>query len=141
MTLNPPDMTDRTARNRKAPRKATLLLAFAGLALGVGCSVGPDYKRPALDAPAAFKEDSGWTVAAPDDGTRRGPWWEGFGDPVLNQLEVQVETSNQTVLQALANYEAARQVAHSDRTGYLPAVSVNGSATRSRSPSSSITTT
>lgn len=94
-----------------------------------------------MDAPAAFKEDSGWTVAAPDDGTRRGPWWEGFGDPVLNQLEVQVETSNQTVLQALANYEAARQVAHSDRTGYLPAVSVNGSATRSRSPSSSTTTT
>jgi NodT family efflux transporter outer membrane factor (OMF) lipoprotein len=112
--------------------------AFIGLACLVlaaaGCSVGPDYKRPALDVPAAFKEDAGWKVAAPDDGAKRGPWWEVFNDTVLNGLEAQVETSNQSVLQAVANYDEAHQIVRSDRTGYLPTVSAAGSAQRTHGP-------
>ncbi len=107
------------------------------MVFAAGCSVGPDYKRPALAVPTAFKEDAGWTVAAPDDGAKRGPWWEVFNDPVLNGLEAQVETSNQTIQQALANYEASRQIVRSDRTGYLPTVSAVGSAARSREPQAS----
>lgn len=87
-----------------------------------------------MSIPAAFKEDAGWKVAAPDDGAKRGPWWEVFNDPVLNQLEAQVETSNQSVRAAVANYEQARQIVRADRTGYLPTVSAAGGAQRSRSP-------
>jgi NodT family efflux transporter outer membrane factor (OMF) lipoprotein len=124
------------AQSPASPRGSSLLLAAACLALVAGCAVGPDFKKPAIaELPAAFKEDAGWKVAAPDDGANRGPWWEVFGDPVLNQLEAQVASSNQTVLAAVANYEQARQIVHADRTGYLPTVSVDGSATRSRSPS------
>jgi NodT family efflux transporter outer membrane factor (OMF) lipoprotein len=124
------------------PRTATgtlraaplLALGAAGLALAAGCSVGPDYKRPTVAVPAAFKEDAGWKVAAPDDGAKRGPWWEVFDDPILNGLEAQVETSNQSIQQALANYEESRQIVRSDRTGYLPTVSAVGSADRSHEP-------
>jgi NodT family efflux transporter outer membrane factor (OMF) lipoprotein len=116
---------------------ARLALGVAWLALAAGCSVGPDYKRPAVAVPAAFKEDAGWTVAAPNDGAKRGPWWEVFDDPVLNGLEAQAETSNQSIQEALANYEEARQIVRSDRTGYLPTVSAVGSASRSRGPQSS----
>jgi NodT family efflux transporter outer membrane factor (OMF) lipoprotein len=123
------------AQRPAGPKGSALLLAAAALALAAGCAVGPDFKKPVVaNVPAAFKEDAGWKVAAPDDGAKRGPWWEVFGDPVLNQLEAQVESSNQNVLAALANYEEARQIVHSDRTGYLPTVSVDGSATRSRAP-------
>jgi NodT family efflux transporter outer membrane factor (OMF) lipoprotein len=87
-----------------------------------------------LAAPAAFKEDAAWKVAAPDDGAKRGPWWEVFNDPVLNGLEAQVESSNQSVQVALANYEEARQIVRSDRTGYLPTVSAVGSAQKSHEP-------
>jgi NodT family efflux transporter outer membrane factor (OMF) lipoprotein len=135
MTQYPSTMTD---PNRNAGRRqpaAALLLAAAGLALAGGCAVGPDYKRPAMDLPPAFKEDAGWREATPDDGAKRGPWWEVFDDPELNDLESQVETSNQTVQEALANYEQERQIVHSDRTGYLPTVSANGSGERTRSPS------
>ena len=124
------------AHRSAGPKGSAVLLGAAVLALAAGCAVGPDFKRPVVaNVPAAFKEDAGWKVAAPDDGGKRGPWWEAFGDPVLDKLESQVETSNQNVLAALANYEAARQIVHSDRTGYLPTVSVDGSATRSRAPS------
>jgi NodT family efflux transporter outer membrane factor (OMF) lipoprotein len=126
-------------KSRTAPGPhldARVFLGTAFLVLAAGCSVGPDYKRPALDVPAAFKEDSGWKVAAPDDGAKRGPWWEVFNDPVLNGLEAQVETSNQTVLEAVANYDEARQIVRSDRTGYLPTVSAAGSVQRTHEPQS-----
>jgi NodT family efflux transporter outer membrane factor (OMF) lipoprotein len=125
------EMTDSTQTRRPGIGKAALLLA-ACAALSAGCSVGPDYKRPELRVPVAYKEDSTWKQAAPGDGEKRGPWWEVFGDPTLNALEAQVDISNQTVLQAVAGYEEARQVVRSDRTGYLPTVGVSGGATRSR---------
>jgi NodT family efflux transporter outer membrane factor (OMF) lipoprotein len=127
--------------NRPSPTKTagsnwtarTLVVACAALA--GGCSVGPDYKRPAVDVPAAFKEDSNWRVAAPDDGATRGPWWTVFNDPILNQLEEQVATSNQSVAEAVANYEEARETVRADRTGYFPTVGAVGSVNRSRSAS------
>jgi NodT family efflux transporter outer membrane factor (OMF) lipoprotein len=122
-----------------APRARSLAcLGAALLALASGCAVGPDYKRPAVAAPAAYKEDPGWKQASPNDAAKRGPWWEVFGDPVLNDLESQLDTENLTIAQALANYEEARQVARADRTGYLPAVSVTGAAQRSNGPSAEV---
>jgi multidrug efflux system outer membrane protein len=47
----------------------------------VGCTVGPDYERPAVDTPTAWRIDYG--TAADVANTR---WWEQFGDPVLNEL-------------------------------------------------------
>jgi NodT family efflux transporter outer membrane factor (OMF) lipoprotein len=103
-----------------------------------GCAVGPDYRRPAMEVPAAFKENPGWKAAAPSDGTSRGPWWEVFNDPVLDALEAQVEASNESIKEAAANYEEARQLVRSDRTGYFPTVSVTGSAERSAEPSANV---
>src|ERR1035438_7132578 len=118
-----------TLENRCAAR---LAIGAASLLLAAGCTVGPDYKRPDVATPAAFKEDPGWKAAAPGDNAARGPWWEVFEDPVLNELEARVETSNLTVAQAVANYEEARQVARADRTAYLPTVSATGAARRTR---------
>src|SRR5579871_531545 len=122
---------------RRAP--ARLLLGLALLA--AGCAVGPDYQRPAVPPAAAFKENPGWKTATPEDGLKRGPWWEVFQDPVLSDLETQVETSNLTLAQAVANFEEARQIARADRTGFLPTVSASGSAVRSHSPSGGIAPT
>lgn len=119
-------------------RAALHALCAAGLV--AGCAVGPDFKRPEMAVPATFKEDAGWKAAAPGDGSDRGPWWEVFGDPQLNELEATVGTSNESILQAAANYEEARQIARSDRTGYLPFVSVAGSAQRSRQSDASSAT-
>ncbi len=126
-------MTLRTSLSL-ARRVAWVALLF----LSAGCAVGPDYKRPAVDTPAAFKENPGWKTAAPDDGAKRGPWWEAFNDPVLSGLEAQVESANLTIAQAVANYEEARQIARADRTGYLPTISGSASAERSRSPAGEI---
>jgi outer membrane protein TolC len=43
--------------------------------LFTGCSVGPDYKRPPVDTPTAYKEAQGWKIAEPQDDAPRGNWW------------------------------------------------------------------
>jgi len=127
LTLTPP---------ATANRGAIRLAIGAALALATaGCAVGPDYRRPAVPVPAAYKENADWAAAAPGDGAPRGRWWEAFGDPDLNALEARLDAANLTIAQAAANYEQARQLARSERTGYLPTLGILGSAQRSKGPS------
>jgi HAE1 family hydrophobic/amphiphilic exporter-1 len=39
-------------------KKVSSLLAFFAVLLGAGCAVGPNYKRPAVDSPAVFRDDN-----------------------------------------------------------------------------------
>ena len=113
-----------------------LIVAALALALG-GCAVGPDYQRPATPDLSAFKEAEGWVAAAPADALERGPWWQLFGDPVLDQLAARVDVSNQNVAAAVAAYAQARAVVREQRASLFPVVTLNGGANRSHSSSSS----
>ena len=73
------------------PLAATLLLALSA------CTVGPDYVRPAAEAPAAYKEAEGWKPAQPQDQLPKGQWWQMFGDARLEELAAEVDVSNQTL--------------------------------------------
>ncbi|WP_370663631.1 efflux transporter outer membrane subunit [Massilia agri] len=96
-----------------------------------GCAVGPAYERPATPEPAAFKEAQGWVPAAPADALDRGPWWQLFNDPVLNELAASVEVSNQNVAAAVAAYAQARAIVAQERAALFPSVSLGLSADRS----------
>jgi NodT family efflux transporter outer membrane factor (OMF) lipoprotein len=115
------------------------LVAAAAIAIAGGCTVGPDYKRPDAPVPSVFKEANGWKPAAPGDAAARGPWWAVFGDPVLDDLESRVATSNFSLQQAAANYEEARQAARADRATLLPTISAVGSAQREKPASNGAT--
>jgi NodT family efflux transporter outer membrane factor (OMF) lipoprotein len=95
------------------------------------CTLGPDYVRPSVEAPAAFKEMDGWKMAQPRDQEIRGKWWEVFNDPLLNSLQEQVNISNQNLAQAEARYRQARALVQSARAAYFPTVSGSVSTTRS----------
>ena len=111
--------------------------------LVAACSVGPNYTRPTMDVPAAYKEAGEWKVAQPADDANRGKWWEIFSDAELSRLEEQVEVSNQNVRAADAQYRNSQALADAARAGYFPIVSASGSASRSsaRSGGSSSTAT
>jgi NodT family efflux transporter outer membrane factor (OMF) lipoprotein len=114
-------------------RKITRLTVVLPLAWIAGCAVGPSYHRPSVATPTVFKEAAGWKPATPADTTDRGLWWQTFGDPVLNDLEIQAAQANQSIAQAAANYEQARQLARADRATLFPTFSASGSAQRSKS--------
>jgi multidrug efflux system outer membrane protein len=54
---------------------------LAAALLLAGCAVGPDYKRPQVAAPDAFRFEIKDARALANTA-----WWEQFNDPVLNQL-------------------------------------------------------
>ncbi len=60
-------------------RKLVLTTAFT--ALLSACTVGPDYVKPTVTSPGAWRID--YPQAAEVANTR---WWEQFGDPVLDRL-------------------------------------------------------
>uniref|UniRef100_A0A832EJ77 Efflux transporter outer membrane subunit n=1 Tax=Desulfacinum infernum TaxID=35837 RepID=A0A832EJ77_9BACT len=57
-----------------------ILVCLVGVML-LGCAVGPDYKRPPVEAPTRWRFDA--TEARDLANT---PWWKHFQDPVLDQL-------------------------------------------------------
>jgi NodT family efflux transporter outer membrane factor (OMF) lipoprotein len=87
------------------------------------CTVGPDYARPPVTTPSAYKEPLGAKTLAIDDvfGVK---WWEVFRDSDLNALEEQVDISNQNIVQAEARFRQARALVQSARAAYYPTVSI-----------------
>jgi NodT family efflux transporter outer membrane factor (OMF) lipoprotein len=116
-----------------APR--LLCAAFAGAWLG-GCTVGPDYQRPAADTPAAYREavpdDHQWKVAEPRQVDLSQPWWSGFDDALLNDLVAQANAANQTLRQAEAQYRQSRALAQAARAGLFPTLGAGVSVGRAR---------
>ena len=102
-----------------------------------GCMVGPDYVRPKLETPAAFKEAGGWQPAEPRDAAARGNWWEAFGDPELSAFVAQVDISNQTIAAAAAQVRVSAALADQARAQWWP--QLTGSVSRTESKPSSTT--
>ncbi|WP_373981110.1 efflux transporter outer membrane subunit [Achromobacter sp. JD417] len=113
--------------------RAAITLALCAL-LGA-CAVGPDYQRPALDVGAAYKEGQvevpGWKPAQPRDEADRGAWWTVYDDTTLNGLVDRLNTSNQTIAQAEANYRQALGLVRGARSGFFPTVGAGAGMSRS----------
>lgn len=115
------------------PVHAASLVLAALVLLTAGCAVGPTYQRPSTPDVVAYKEAGDWVVAVPADALERGPWWQLFNDPVLNDLAGRIEVSNQNVAAAGAAYAQARALVAEQRAGLFPSVTLNGGASRSGS--------
>ena len=118
----------------RRPSRPLLLLAStaaAGLALSA-CAVGPDYHRPSVDTGVAFKEADGWKLASPSDALDKGDWWTTFDDPVLNDLEKQVEVSNQNLIAAEAAYTESKALVEQAQATFWPQVNGTAGVTQSK---------
>ncbi|MGI4861153.1 MAG: efflux transporter outer membrane subunit [Janthinobacterium lividum] len=114
---------------------ASVMCAVLATAVGLtGCTIGPNYSRPALAVPAAYKEaPTGWKVAQPADHADRGAWWEIFSDPVLNGLIEKANRSNQSIAEYAAAYRQAGALVAEARASYFPTATASGSTTRAGS--------
>ena len=115
------------ARIRKRLAGSICVLSILLLA---GCTVGPNYKRPAAEVPPGYKEVGDWKPAQPNDQNIGGNWWEIFQDAQLNALEAQVNVSNQNLKAAEAQYTQARAALRYQRADLFPTVAVAPTATR-----------
>jgi NodT family efflux transporter outer membrane factor (OMF) lipoprotein len=113
-------------------RRNTLLtlVTFSGaLALG-GCTVGPDYVQPEIEAvPDAWHTAA--TKGLADGESSIESWWTVFDDPALTSLIERARTSNLTLREAVWRVEEARALRGVVAGQRVPQVGVSGDATRS----------
>ncbi len=80
-----------------------------------GCAVGPDYERPMVETPGA------WRISTKEaTGTANTAWWEQFGDPVLNKLINTGLLENKDIRIAAARMEQFMAQVDITRSGFYP---------------------
>jgi outer membrane protein, multidrug efflux system len=101
---------------------ATLIAAATA-----GCTLGPDYVRPDVETPAAWRID--YPKAAEVANTK---WWEQFGDPVLSELIERALRDNRDVRAAAARVDQFIGALTSTRSQLYPQFGYGAEATRNR---------
>ncbi len=129
-TVNGPRPIGRSALHSQLTpaMKISLILATCSLLLAATsvAAVGPDYHRPEVAAPIA------WKTAAATESLPRGDWWKLFNDATLDGLEARALNANQGLSAAAARVEQARAAAGIARSNYFPSVAARGSVDRVR---------
>jgi len=106
------------------------LLASAALIGLAACTVGPDYEKPSAPVPVSYKEIDGWKPATPKEAASGEPWWSIYNDPLLDDLERQIDISNQTLKASEAAYRLSEALVDEARAGFFPTFDLTGSAIR-----------
>jgi multidrug efflux system outer membrane protein len=89
------------------------------LLLLAGCAAKPDYQRPAVELPAA------WKASAPS-AVQEGRWWTVYGDPVLNSLLEESLKNNSDIAIAVARVDEARALVRTAEASLYPTVDATG---------------
>src|SRR5690606_11700482 len=122
--------------NRPVLRNLGLALALA-LALA-GCTLAPEYERPAAPVDSAYP--SGPAYGENRQGARPGlaaadiGWRDFFADPLLQRLISTALQANRDLRVAALNVQEARAQYRIERAGLLPGVAIGGQGTVQRQP-------
>jgi len=104
-----------------------VLLFFLLVLILCGCTIGPNYTKPAIEMPSSwrFEEKEVRQIG-------NIAWWEQFGDPVLNDLIQVALVENKDIMIATARVEEFNGQYETTRAALFPQASASAIAGRSR---------
>lgn len=108
-------------------RAITLLTKTLLAVTLVGCTAGPDYKKPEVSLSTSFI--NGEVIVEEKTPDR---WWETFNDPILNRVVERALSQNLDLARAHAILTQAQAAARRAGAQLLPDINTNASATRTR---------
>jgi outer membrane protein, multidrug efflux system len=118
------------------------LLFSLALAAGfcfAGCTVGPNYKRPSIDTPSAYRGDPSATSAAPSpESLGDAKWWTVFRDQQLQSLIRTALQQNFDVRIAATRVLAAQAQLGITRADQFPNVSAGANLNSTRNAKSPV---
>jgi multidrug efflux system outer membrane protein len=91
-------------------------LGFGLWTFVAGCAVGPNYKRPPINAPETFRGETGAATNSFAD----LPWWQVFRDDNLQSLIRVALTNNYDLRIAVTRVEQTHAMAAEARAGFFP---------------------
>src|SRR5258708_2522450 len=110
--------------------KISFLVPLAFLCFG--CKVGPDYAKPKVAVPDAYRGEEAGKKEAASFGDQK--WWEAFQDPVLQDLIKTALQQNYDVRIAATRILEAQAQVGITRADQFPTVGVNAGAVAERIP-------
>jgi NodT family efflux transporter outer membrane factor (OMF) lipoprotein len=113
----------------RAQRLHRSILILLSAAMLTGCAVGPNFKPPTPDVPAAWSADApaaaSQTISAPAD---PGAWWTSFNDAELTSLIQRAASSNLDAKAAVLRIAEARAQRDIAAGAAWPSLDANASA-------------
>ena len=104
--------------------------AVLGLLAAAGCVQGPDYQKPTVEVPPAYRfSDQAYLASAPAGSEA---WWGRFGDPVLDGLVREALANNRDLRIATARVDEFAAILAGTRSQGLPQVGYGVSGNRTR---------
>jgi len=108
-------------------RPARIVVATLSFGLLIGCKVGPNYHRPAVQPPTAYRDlAQNPQLQAQAASFADLPWWRVFQDPQLQDLIKTALKQNYDLQLATERINAARAQVSITRSSLFPQVSVDG---------------
>ncbi len=107
----------------------TSACCVAALLILAGCAVGPNYKRPTVNAPRTFRDTA---EATSTNSFADLPWWAVFKDPALQDLVRVALTNNYDLNIILARMDQARALQTQARSQFMPQLDYRSDSTRGR---------
>ena len=93
------------------------LFLFLAVVYVAGCTMGPDYERPPIDEPVIYGNSF-----PPGESVANLPWWELFGDTVLQNLVDTALVNNRNLRASMARIDEARAMLGIVRSDLYPRV-------------------
>lgn len=110
----------------------TSLLVVALAAATMGCTLGPDYARPVVEAPAGWRAPPAPANPTAVADAANTAWWEQFGDPVLDQLVAEALAGNLDIQIAAARVDQFIGALGATRAQLFPQIGYGGQAATAR---------
>ncbi len=114
-------------RSKPMKKLAAFMAAMMASGLVAGCSVGPNYHRPVVQPPTAYRDLSeNPQVQAQAASYADLPWWQIFQDPQLQELIRTALKQNYDLQLATERINAGRAQVAVTRSNLFPQVQDNG---------------
>jgi multidrug efflux system outer membrane protein len=111
--------------------RAPFLASIAAASVLIGCAVGPNYSRPAVQTPQTFRSPA--PQLAPETASLADlKWWEVFNDQKLQDLVRTALVENYDLRDAVTRVEAARANLGITRSQQFPNLDASGNLTTTR---------
>jgi multidrug efflux system outer membrane protein len=113
--------------NKRTSQTISIVLTSTLFFFLTGCMIGPDYKRPTVETPQAWRFDEKEAMDLANTA-----WWEQFKDPVLNELVMIALRENKDLMIASARVEEFMGRYGFTRAALFPQLGAAGAAGRQR---------